>query len=282
MFRLFPLIALLLAGTAPLAVPPQEEFVSEERQRLRDDFQGIGVEEKTGEYLDLSIPFVDHHGNEVTLADYVVGDVPLVLTFVYHDCPMLCSLVLDGFSDVIRQSTLRLGTGYRALAISFDPDDSPFQSKGAHERYAAYLPDGFDPESFVFLTGSQDSIDRITEAAGFQYRWIEERQEYAHTATLVFLSPEGLITRYLYGITHAPTDFRATLVEAGQGTIGTPLDQLFLYCFVYDPQKGGYTLQAIQAMKLGGMLTFAGLLGGLLVFWRRERKRQRARLAVAL
>lgn len=282
MFLFIPLMTLLLTGTAPLAAPPQEEFVSEERQRLRDDFQGIGVEDKAGDYLDLTIPFVDHHGNEVTLADYVTGDLPIVLTFVYHDCPMLCSLMLDGFSDVIRQSTLRLGTQYRALAISFDPADRPHHSKGAHERYAAYLPDGFDSEGFVFLTGSQESINQITEATGFQYRWLEERQEYAHTAMLVFLSPDGLITRYLYGFKHSPTDFRATLVEAGQGTIGTPLDQLFLYCFVYDPEAGGYAMQAFQVMKLGGMLTLAGLLGGLLVFWRREKRRQQATLAVAL
>lgn len=195
---------------------------------------------------------------------------------------MLCSLVLDGFSDVIRQSTLELGTGYRALAISFDPEDDPTLAKGAHERYAAHLPDGYDPESFVFLTGTQESIDRITDATGFQYRWIEERQEYAHTASLIFLSPEGLITRYLYGITHTPANFRATLVEAGQGTIGTPLDQLFLYCFIYDPQTGGYAMQAVQVMKLGGLLTMTVLLIGLLVFWRRERKRQRTRLEVAL
>ena len=282
MFLLLSLFALLLTGVAAPTDPPEDEFVSDERQRLRDDFDGIGIEEKAGEYLDLTIPFVDHNGNEVTLADYVVGDLPLVLTFVYHDCPMLCSLVLDGFSDVIRQASLELGTAYRALAISFDPEDDPTLSKGSHERYAAYLPDGYDPESFVFLTGSQESIDRVTEATGFQYRWIEERQEYAHTASLVFLSPEGLITRYLYGITHTPANFRATLVEAGQGTIGTPLDQLFLYCFIYDPQTGGYAIQAIQVMKLGGMLTMTVLLVGLLLFWRRERKRQRTRLEVAL
>jgi protein SCO1 len=290
---ILPLL-LALAPLAPAGEPPagspagdgaavapveEEERLTAERRQMREAFSGIGVEEQLGETIDLSTPFVDHRGRHVTLQDYVQGDVPLLITFVYHNCPMLCSLVLDGLTSTLRETTLTLGTEYRTLAISIDPNDTPELSGPAHERYARRVAEVGDPEAMTFLTGTQESIDRITGATGFRYEWVEDQQEFAHTATLVFVSPAGQITRYLYGIQYPPADVRRSLVEAGEGTIGSTLDQLFLYCFVYDPDKGGYVLHATNAMKLGALLTLIILAGSLLAFWRRESRVNEGRLA---
>lgn len=270
------------AGEGALVEPAEEEErLTAERRQMREAVAGIGVDEQLGERIDLSTAFVDHHGRSVTLADFVQGDVPLLITFVYHDCPMLCSTVLDGLTGTISQTTLELGTDYRVLAISIDARDSPDHSGPAHERYARRVAEAGDPEALTFLTGSEEAVAAITGATGFRFEWLEDRQEFAHTATLVFVSPAGQITRYLYGIQYPPADVRRSLVEAGEGTIGSTMDQLFLYCFVYDPDKGGYVLHATNAMKLGALLTLLLLAGALLAFWRRENRASRGRLAGA-
>ena len=129
-------------------------------------------------------------------------------------------------------------------------------------------------EGFHFLTGSQENIDRITDEIGFGFEWNERQQEFAHTAALYFISPDGTITRYLYGIEYYPKDVRTALLEASNGRIGSPLDQLILYCFQYDPDAGSYVLHATNAMKVGGLLTIILFGGFLLFFWRRERRRR--------
>jgi len=253
-----------------------DEFLPEARRQQREAFSGIGVDERLGEEMDLAIPFRDHRGNPVTLADYFTGEQPVALTFVYHDCPMLCSLVLDGVGRALQQTSLRLGQEYRMLAISIHPGDTPELAAAAHDRYRRYLPENADPEAFIFLTGTEDAIARVTEEIGFNFRWLEDQQEYGHTAMVAFLSPTGQITRYLYGLEFPSSDFRRALVEAGQGTIGTPVDQLILYCFAYDPSAGGYVLQASNAMRLGGFATVILLSLSLFFFWRREKRANEA------
>jgi protein SCO1 len=252
------------------AEPAQEERLTEERRRMREDFAGIGVDEHLGDAIDLSIPFLDHAGNPVTLADFVEGDRPVVLSFVYHSCPMLCSIVLDGLTTTLRETRLTLGNDYRVIAVSIDPRDTPERAAAARDRYLRQLAADAAPEAYAFLTGTQESITSLTEAVGFRYEWVERRQEFAHPATLVFLSPAGVITRYLYGLQFPAVDFRRAVVEAGEGTVGSAMDQLLLYCFMWDGERGGYVLHATNAMKVGGLLTLFALLTTLLIFWRRE------------
>lgn len=281
------LVSLLLGAGAPTVVADGASATGEAERpdrpgdRVRPippEFEGIGVEERLGETVPADIPFVDSEGRDVLLGDYFRGDVPVVVTFVYHDCPMLCSLVLNGVTDVMREARMTLGRDYRVLAVSFDPTDTPERAAAAKEVYSRRL--GFESEDYAFLTGTPEAIARLTDAVGFRYRWLEAQQEYGHTATLVFLSPEGVITRYLYGLQYAPADFSMAVREARAGTVGTTLDQIFLYCFMFDPETGGYVLQAMNVMKLGGLLTMLLLGGTLFVFWRRERRRNaRARRA---
>lgn len=265
------LIVMLLLPAAVLAQP--EDRVTPERQAQREAFSGMGVDEQFGETVPLDLAFTDHTGASVRLSDYFEDGLPVVLTFVYHDCPMLCSLILDGTTTVMRDAPVTLGQNYRVLAVSFDPRDTPERAAEARALYGRRLGEDARLDDFVFLTGEQASIDALTDAVGFRYEWVEAQQEFAHTAMLTFLSPEAVITRYLYGIAFDPADFRLAAIEARQGEVSSPMEQLLLYCFIYDPDQGGYVLHATNAMKLGGLLTMILLLGGLGTFWLRERRR---------
>ncbi|MEP0545386.1 MAG: SCO family protein [Rhodothermales bacterium] len=260
---LFAVVLLTTAGRSVAQTPGE----------IPDELDGVGIEEHLGETVSSDIAFVDSEGNAVTLGDYFDGERPVAVAFVYHNCPMLCSLILDGMTTAMREAGLDLGDDYQALAISFDPRDTPERAAEVRERYLARFDGAQAAEGLYFLTGSQESIDRITDEIGFGFEWNERQQEFAHTAAVYFISPEGVITRYLYGLEFHPRDFRTAVLEAGSGTIASPLDQLILYCFQYDPDAGSYVLHATNAMKVGGVLTLILLGGFLLFFWRRESTR---------
>jgi protein SCO1 len=251
---------------------PAEERLTDARRQQREDFAGIGVDERLGDTVPTDIRLVDRHGAPVSLGDAFDGERPSVLVFAYHDCPMLCSLVLNAVTKAVRESTLALGPDYRVLVVSIDPADGPEQSSAAHARYAAYFDDPAAAEAYAFLTAEEAEIRRLTDAVGFRYEWVESRQEWAHAAVAIFLSPKGTVTRYLYGLDFPARDFRTAVLEAGEGRIGSPMDQLLLYCFVYDPEAGGYVLHAMNAMRLGGGVTLLLLALALALFWRREKR----------
>lgn len=258
--------ALWAAGAQPLAQPAGE---------IPDPFAGVGVTERLGEALPADARLVDDAGRSVTLGEFFDGDRPTVVAFVYHSCPMLCSLILDGVTRAMRETDLQLGTDYQALAISFDPEDTPDRAAHAKELYVGRLPDQpVAAEGWHFLTGTEEDIARVTEAFGFGFAWNERQQEYAHSAAAFFVSPSGTLTRVLYGIEFPPRDFRTALLEASEGRIGSPVDQLILYCFPYNPEAGSYTLHAANAMKVGGVFTLILIGGFLLFFWSRERHRE--------
>jgi protein SCO1/2 len=267
------LICLLMAATSVAAGRVAAQAPGE----VPTELENVGIEEHLGEQLSPDITFVNAEGQTVTLGDYFGGERPVVMAFVYHNCPMLCSLILDGMTAALREVNLKPGEDYEALAVSFDPRDTPERAAAAKERYVARFGDeAAAAEGLHFLTGTQENIDRLTGEVGFGYEWSERQQEFAHTAALYFISPEGTITRYLYGIEYPPADVRTALLEASNGTIGSPLDQLILYCFQYDPNAGSYVLHATNAMKVGGLLTIVLLGGFLLLFWRRESRRNEA------
>ena len=242
---------------------------------LDDELAGVGITERLGEQMPEDVVLRDETGREVRLGDYFDGERPVVVTFVYHSCPMLCSLILDGATRAMRENDLALGEDYQALAISFDARDTPAAAKGAKDLYVSRLAEqpGASP-NWHYLTADEESIARVTDAFGFGFAWNERQQEYAHSAAAFFVSPEGELTRVLYGLEFHPQDFRTAILEAGEGRIGSPVDQLILYCFQYDPESGSYALHAQNAMKVGGLLTVVLLGGFLLFFWRREGYRE--------
>ncbi|MGA7307201.1 MAG: SCO family protein [Rhodothermales bacterium] len=230
-----------------------------------------GVTERLGDTVDLDSQFLDEHGKPVRIGDYFDGEHPVVLTFAYHNCPMLCPLVLQGLTKAMNGARWTLGQEYRSVTVSISPTETPDVALSAKKRYMSMLKDPEASAGWSFLTGNEANIASLTSSAGFEFEKDPETGEYGHAAVVVLLSPKGVVTRYLYGITYSPFDLRAGLVEASEGKVGGVADRLILYCFHYDPAEGSYVAPAWLAMRLAGGVTVLLLAGFLFVFWRRER-----------
>ena len=255
-------MALLVATAAKTHAQPSGTQV--------EAFEGLEVEEHLGEFVPGEIPFKNARGETVRLAQYLEQGRPVLLSLVYHSCPMLCDLMTEGLVRTLKDMDWRPGSEFTVLSVSFNYREGPEIAAEQKRRYLETLGRAGAADGWHFLTGSQASIERLTEAVGFNYRWMEEKQQFAHPAVLVFLSPEGKITRYLYGLERPPRKMRNALVEAGNGTVGNILDQVILYCYQYDPEANAYVAQAFNIMRLGGVVTVL-LLGAILfLFWRRE------------
>lgn len=242
-----------------------------------DPFDGVGMDEQLGSYVPADLVFLDETGKEVRIGSYLDGERPVLLNFVYHNCPMLCSLVLDGLTTTLRDMQWTPGEEFDVLTVSFASSEGPDLAARAKERYLGQLGRPSAASGWHFLTGTEENVQALARSVGFQFKWIEAQQEYAHPAAVMFLSGEGKITRYLHGMEYAARDVRAALVEASEGKVGTPMDQVFLYCFQYDPTANSYVLHATNLMKGGGVLTLLALGSVLVIFWRRERQSQRER-----
>ncbi len=233
-------------------------------------YDGAGLDQKLGEEIPLDLVFVDEQGTEVTLAEYFDADKPVILTMVYHSCPMLCNLLLDGFTETLSELDWTAGQEFEMLSVSISPDDTPQKASEKKAFYLEKLKKSEAGAGWHFLTGSQASIHQLTDAIGFRYNWVEEIQQFAHPPIVTILTPEGKVSRYLQGITFNTTEIRLALVEASDGEIGSPIDFITLFCLQYDPETNAYVAHAANLMKLGGALTVLVLGLALFVLWRRE------------
>jgi protein SCO1/2 len=227
---------------------------------LRD----VGVTQRLNEQVPLDLRFRDESGNEVRLGDYF-GDKPVILTLVYYECPMLCTLVLNGLVSSLRALSFDVGEQFSIVTVSFDPKETPAL---AAEKKRTYLDEYRRPgaaDGWHFLTGDAEAIAALTRAVGFEYRYDAERDEYAHAAAIEVLTPAGKIARYFYGVEYAPRDLRFALIEATEERIGSAVDELLLYCYHYDPSTGRYSAAVMNFVRLGGALTVIGI--GAFVFF---------------
>jgi len=262
------LIALAILGLLWSAVGT--DAGAQRSGQTRKEFEGVGVTRHLGGSVPLDLAFTNADGEAVTLERYFDGQTPVVLNLVYHECPMLCGLMLSGVTTTISRLAWTPGREYRVLTVSFNPRETPEIARRQKDAYVRRLDRDRAETGWHFLTGSPASIEALTGAVGFNYRWIEDEQEYAHPTTLIFLDGTGTVTRYIYGMELPAADFRKALVEASNGTVGNPVDQIAMYCFQFDPKKNTYTANAFNIMKLASGLTVLLLGGGLFVLWRRE------------
>jgi len=241
--------------------------------------KSVGIDQRLNESIPLDVTFHDEDGREVKLGDYF-GSKPVVLVMAYFRCPMLCTQVLNGLVEGLRETELTIGKDFRVLTVSFDPSDSP---KMAAAKKANYIRAYADPQAAAdwhFLTGTQPSIDRLAESIGFRYAYDAESDQYAHAAGIVLLTPAGRISRYFYDVHYSGRDLRLGLVEASQNRIGTAIDQVLLFCFHYDPTAGRYGAAVMNFVRAGGVLTVI-CLGVMFAALMRGERRRRSLLSAA-
>ncbi|MDX1430073.1 MAG: SCO family protein [Rhodothermales bacterium] len=233
-------------------------------------YDGVGIQEHLGELAPLDLRFANAAGDSVRIADLLVDEQPIVLNFVYHTCPMLCSILLDQLVEGLHGLERIPGDGYQLITVSMASFEDAELAGRQKERYLALLGRPGSEHGWHFLTGSETNVQALADGVGFGFRWVEETQEFAHPAALIFLAGDGTITRYLHGMHYPPEDLEMAIKEASIGSVASVLDRIILYCYRYDPESNSYVAHAENLMKIGGLLSLATL--GLLLFllWRRE------------
>ena len=224
----------------------------------------VAFEQRLNEQLPLDLPFRDENGTAVTLGDYF-GRKPVVLAFVYYECPMLCTQVLNGLETALRVLDQSVGDEFEVVTVSFDPRETPVLASGKKKAYLERYKREGAGQGWHFLTGEQASIDALTKAAGFSYAWDEQTQQFAHASGIVVATPAGKLSRYFFGIDYSPRDLKFALIESSTEKIGSLADRLLLYCYHYDPSTGGYGFVAMRAVRLGGVVTLVALFGFMFV-----------------
>lgn len=265
---------LLLVSGAAMAHP--EDRAYDPNAKVADtkpaELQGVGISEKLGQNLDPSLKFKDENGADVTLGSYFDGKTPVLLSPVYFACPGLCNFHLNGLTEALKGMDWSAGGKYIVLAVSFDPSETPTIAAGKKASYMKVYDRPGTENGWHFLTGTAENVKKLTDSVGFTYHWDEKEKQWAHASAAIAVSPTGTITRYLPGIMFESRDVRMALLEAGEGKIGTFVDQLVLYCFHYNPTQSRYAVYAFNIMKLGGALMVLILAIWLLPTWVRARR----------
>jgi len=231
----------------------------------------VGITQNLNVQIPAGIALRDETGQAVRLGDFF-SKKPIVLSLVYFDCPALCTEVLNGELRTMKAISLDLGKDFEAVTVSFEPKDTPALAKAKRDVYAGQYGRPEAARHWHFLTGGQESIDALTNAAGFRYAYDSSIRQYAHAAAILILTPDGRIARYFYGVQYPARDFRLGLVEASAGKIGTVTDQALLYCYQYDPMTGKYGLVVMNVLRAAGGLTVLALGLFLGLMFLRERK----------
>jgi protein SCO1 len=220
----------------------------------------VGFDQHLNEQVPMNLVFTDENANPVKLGDYF-GKKPVILVLAYYECPMLCTLVLNGVVQGMRDMPFSVGTEFNVVTVSFNPRETPDLAAAKKKNYVASYGRPGAADGWHFLTGKQEEIDKLTKAVGFRYVYDAKHNQYIHTSGIMILTPQGKISRYFYGIQFPGRDLRLGLVEAAADKIGSPTDQILLYCFHYDPETGKYTASILTFVRAGGVLIVLGLIG---------------------
>jgi protein SCO1/2 len=288
-------LSTLIGGTAPaFADLTQNTTITKtaegvqmkgDASKLPPELQDIGIKEHLGQQVDLqNLEFISStDGKKHKLSEAFSEGKPTILNLVYFECPMLCTLVLNGILEGMKGLDWSIGNQYNVVTISINPNDSV---KMAQAKKETYLSTYLDPAGTIkrdsaqahagwqFFTAEEAQVKKLSEQLGFEYKYDPVEKQYAHPAVTFILTPNGYISRYLYGITYRPRDLRLALLEASQGKVGNVFDRILMFCYHYEPSHHGYSFQAFRAMQLAALVTLAFLAGYLTLFWTRQRKGQ--------
>jgi protein SCO1/2 len=264
--------ALLLAT---LAVGPAPSTASDTTPAMSPSLVGVGIEERLGAKVDGSLAFTDETGRAVKLEQYLSKGRPILLNFAYFHCPMLCGLVQDGMVKGLKTLDWTPGRQYEILTVGMDWREGPEQSLPVRNRLVPTLGKPGTEKGWHLLTGNYKAVHALARSVGFSYNFVPDQNDFAHAAGLIFISPEGKVSRYLYGIEFSPRDMRLALLDASEGKSLSLGDKLAMFCYSYDAHSQGYVLFARNFMKAGGLVVLGLLLLLLIPLWRREVRNRR-------
>ena len=274
----FALLTALLAGMVAFAQPPSS-FMRGATQSASQvspvDLKDIGIDQKLDQLVPLDLTFKDETGKTVRLGDYFQAGRPVILNLVYYTCPMLCGEELAGESSALAVLRFTPGKEYEAVSVSFNPDETPENAAEAKKTYIdrmnEHLEQKTDGAGWHFLTGQEPEIRKLADAVGFHYRRDPQSGQFMHSTAIMIVTPQGKLAQYYYGVEFSPKDVRLGLIEASRNKIGNLVDQVFLYCYHYDPSTGRYGAVISRILRLAGVATVVVLGGFVVVMIRRDK-----------
>ena len=245
------------------------------KEPLPRELQGVGVTEHLSAAVPRDLAFTDSEGKPVTLGQFFDGRRAVILTMNYSNCPMLCSLQLNGLVEGLQRLDWNLGDTFQVVTVSIDPAETTQRAAESKAKYLKIYDRPGVESGWHWLTGPEKNIRLLADTIGFGYVYLPEKKQYAHEAALMICTPDGRVSRYLGGILYDAPTLRLALTEAGEGKIGSAMDLVRLYCFHYDAEAGRYAPSAIKIMRAGGVLMICFVAGLIGVLWRRGRRKMK-------
>lgn len=239
------------------------------RPILPPELKDIGIQQRLGAQAPLDATFQDETGATVRLGD-IAPQRPAILALVYYTCPMLCNQILTGLVSGLRPLSLVPGRDFDVIAVSINPEETPQDASGKRDFYVRRYSRARDAAGWHFLTGTEPEIRRLANAVGFHYRYDPRTKMFVHASGVMVLTPDRKVARYLYGVEYQPKDLKLGLVEASGHRIGSPVDEILLFCYHYDPSSGKYSLTVIKLLRAAALLIMFVIAAGLLLLWRRD------------
>jgi protein SCO1/2 len=237
-----------------------------------DQLKEVTFKQRLDEQLPLDATFKDEFDRPVQLGKYFNQKKPVILAFVYYTCPMLCTQVMNGISASLRALTFTAGQDFDVVLVSFDPRDTPAAALEKKRLHLQYWNSEQTSGGWHFLTGDEANIRRVTQAAGFSYKFDQVTGQFAHVSGVLVTTPGGKLARYFYGVEYSPKELRLALVESGEGHVGSAIDELMLYCYHYDPESGRYGVIVMNLVRGAAVLTLV-LMGSFFVLAHRRDRR---------
>jgi protein SCO1 len=264
-----PLAALLVSAILCLTLSTPAGAHHEAQHQSPPLLRDVGFDQRLNTRIPFDLVFQDDAGRMVRLGDFF-DTKPVILTLAYYECPMLCGLGLEGLAQSLRTLSFSVGEQFTVLTVSFDARDTSARAAAKKAQLLRSYARPGAAQGWHFLTGDETSIRQLTQAVGFRYVYDPAKDQFAHAAGIVVLTPQGTIARYLYGLEFEPQAVRLALLEAATGSIGAPIDRLLLFCYQYDPATGTYGVIVMNVLRLAGLITVVALGGFLAVMFTRE------------
>jgi len=233
----------------------------------------VGIDEQLGKSIPLNESFMDENGNKVLLKDLFTK--PTVLSFVYYNCPGICSPLLMELTDIINKSDLVAGVDYNVVSISMNEFETQKDAMERKQTFFKTLDKNLPPESWKFLTGDSVTIKKVADASGFYFK--RHGKDFLHAGAFIFIDKNGKICRYLFpsfsersGFGILPFDFKMAVLETSEGKVTPTISKVLQFCFSYDPEGQTYVLNFTRIFGAGILI----LVGIFIVYLRFKPKKE--------